>query len=59
MHGIDGRINLIGHHNVTVTDLAKLTKSQKSTTLSSTLYMLVVVTTRHKKYMDCTTVNMA
>ena len=49
MHGIDGSIKLEWHHNVTVTDLEKITKSQKSATSSSTLDKLVLVTTRHIK----------
>ena len=49
MHGIDGSIKLIWQHQVTVTDLGKITKSQKSATSSSTLHKLVLVTTRHIK----------
>ena len=49
MQGIDGSIKLEWHHNVTVTDLEKITKSQKSATSSSTLDKLVLVTTRHIK----------
>ena len=49
MHGIDGSIKLEWHHNVTVTDLEKITKSQKSATSSSTLDKLVLVTKRHIK----------
>ena len=49
MHGIDGSIKLTRQHHVTVTDLAKFTKSQKSATSSSILHKLVLVTTRHMK----------
>ena len=45
MHGIDGSIKLTWQHNVTVTDLAKNTRSQKSATSSRTLCKLVLVTT--------------
>ena len=49
MHGIDGSFKFTRQHNVTVTDLAKFIKSQKSATSSSTLCKLVLVTTRHIK----------